>query len=131
MWSVIAAGLAFTNAYAGEASIEARKFNDTYNKLSTEDREFLDKVQRKAFDYFWDGFDPVTGLIGDKARGRRTSIAHSGFGLSAYCIGAERGWVTRQEVYDRVPITLNSYFKNPDDENDLCVEGRYGLFIIL
>ena len=121
MWSVIVAGLAFTNADAGEVSIEARKFksyNDTDNKLSTEDQEFLDKVQRKAFDYFWDGFDPVTGLIGDKARGRRTSIANSGFGLSAYCIGVERGWVTRQEVYDRVHITLNSYFKDPDDEND-------------
>ena len=103
-------------------------YNDTDNKLSTEDQEFLDKVQRKAFDYFWDGFDPVTGLIGDKAKGRRTSIANSGFGLSTYCIGVERGWVTRQEVYDRVHITLNSYFKDPDDENDLCVEGRYGLF---
>ncbi len=64
MWSVIVAGLAFTNADAGEASID-----DTDNKLSTEDREFLDKVQRKAFDYFWDGFDLVTGLIGDKAKG--------------------------------------------------------------
>lgn len=131
MWSVIVAGLAFTNADAGEASIEARKFksqNGTDNKLSTEDQEFLDKVQRKAFDYFWDGFDPVTGLIGDKARGRRTSIANSGFGLSAYCIGVERGWVTRQEAYDRVHTTLNSYFKDPDDENDLCVEGMYGLF---
>ncbi len=123
MWSVIVAGLAFTNADAGEASISGTDY-----RLSTEDEEFLDKVQRKAFDYFWDGFDPVTGLIGDKARGRRTSIANSGFGLSAYCIGVERGWVTRQEVYDRVLITLNSYFKDPDDENDLCVEGKYGLF---
>ena len=25
-------------------------------------------------------------------------------------------------------INLNSYFKDPDDEDDLCVEGRYGLF---
>jgi len=103
---------------------------NTFNweELSKKDQQFLDKVQRKAFDYFWEGFDPVTGLIADNAKGRRTSIAHSGFGLSAFCIGVDRGWVTRQEAYDRVLITLNSYYKNPDDENDFCVEGKYGLF---
>jgi len=65
----ILASIALTNAVAAEPS-------KVWNRLSTEDQEFLDKIQRKAFDYFWDGFDPVTGLIGDKARGRRTSIAN-------------------------------------------------------
>jgi hypothetical protein len=102
--------------------------SEMWNKLSVEDQQFLDLTQRKAFDYFWEGFDPVTGLIADNSKRRRTSIAHSGFGLSAFCIGVNRGWVTHQEAYDRVLITLNSYYKNPDDENDLCVEGKYGLF---
>ncbi len=99
-----------------------------YDKLSAEDQKLIDQIQRKAFDYFWGGFDPSTGLIADANRRRRTSIATSGFGLSAFCIGVERGWVTRQEAYDRVLVTLNSYFKDPADENDFGVEGKYGLF---
>ncbi len=100
----------------------------TYDDLSTEDQELIDQIQRKAFDYFWDGFDPSTGLIADAGRRRRTSVATSGFGLSAYCIGVDRGWVTRQEAYDRVLVTLNSYFDDPEVEDDFCVEGKYGLF---
>jgi hypothetical protein len=103
-------------------------WHGAYDKLSAEDQKLIDRIQRKAFDYFWDGFDPSTGLIADAAHRRRTSIATSGFGLSAYCIGVDRGWVTRQEAYDRVLLTLNSYFKDPADENDFCVEGKYGLF---
>ena len=63
----------------------------TYDKLSAEDQKLIDQVQRKAFDYFWDGFDPSTGLIADADHRRRTSIATSEFGLSAYCIGVDRG----------------------------------------
>lgn len=99
-----------------------------WNRLSAEDQEFLDLTQRKAFDYFWEGFDPVTGLIADNSKDRRTSIAHSGFALSAFCIGVDRGWITRKEAYDRILIILNSYYKAPDDENDFCEEGKYGLF---
>ncbi len=99
-----------------------------YDKLATEDQELIDQIQRKAFNYFWDGFDPETGLIADASHRRRTSIATSGFGLSAYCIGVDRGWVTRQEAYDRVLATLHSYYKDPADEDDFCVEGKYGLF---
>ncbi|GAI38840.1 unnamed protein product, partial [marine sediment metagenome] len=84
-------------------NISSNKENsEIWNNLSAKDQEFLDKVQRKAFDYFWDGFDPVTGLIADNSRGRRTSIANSGFGLSAFCIGVDRGWVSRNEAYDRI-----------------------------
>ena len=99
-----------------------------YDTLSAQSQKLIDQVQRKAFDYFWDGFDPSTGLIADADHRRRTSIATSGFGLSAYCIGIDRGWVIRQEAYDRVLVTLNSYWKDPTDENDFCVEGKYGLF---
>ena len=82
------------------------KHTKEWEKLSVENQQFLDQIQRKAFDYFWEGFDPVTGLIRDKHKGDRTSIAHSGFGLSAFCIGVDRGWVTKEEAYKRILITL-------------------------
>lgn len=100
-----------------------------WNNLSVEDQEFLDLTQKKAFYFFWDGFDPVTGLIDDKNTSKgRTSIATSGFGLSSFVIGIERGWVSREEAYNRVLLTLNSYYDDPNDPNDLHVEGKYGMF---
>ncbi|MCD6202188.1 MAG: hypothetical protein J7K46_10320 [Bacteroidales bacterium] len=117
------------NFYGGSFTNQKAKENsEEWNNLSVRDRVFLDMVQRKAFDYFWEGFDPVTGLIADNTRGRRTSIANSGFGLSAFCVGVDRGWVSKKEAYDRILITLNSFYKDPNDEKDFCVEGRYGLF---
>jgi len=96
--------------------------------LSEKDQQFLDNTQRHAFNYFWDGFDPKTGLIADVHKGRRTSIASSGFALSAFCIGVDHGWVSKDEVYRRVLLILNSYYKDPEDINDFCVEGNEGLF---
>ena len=91
--------------------------NKTWNKLSAEDQEFLDLTQHKAFNYFWEGFDPVTGLITDKTKGMRTSVATSGFGLSAFIIGIEHGWVTREDAFNRILITLNSFYDDPNDVN--------------
>jgi hypothetical protein len=133
IYTALLAFAAIVNAVAEDpidqgAAPARADWHGAYDKLSAEDQKLIDRIQRKAFDYFWDGFDPSTGLIADAAHRRRTSIATSGFGLSAYCIGVDRGWVTRQEAYDRVLLTLNSYFKDPADENDFCVEGKYGLF---
>ena len=43
--------------------------------------------------------------IGFNIRGI-SSIAVIGFGLTSYCIGAERGWVPRAEAEARVEATL-------------------------
>ena len=34
-----------------------------WNRLNKKDQQFLDLVEKKAFDFFWEGFDPKTGLI--------------------------------------------------------------------
>ena len=116
------------NSNNKEAEIVKNEKKISWDMLSEKDQQFIDLVQRKAFDYFWNGFDENTGLIGDPAKGKRTSVATSGFGLSAYCVGVKRGWVTRDEVYRRVLITLNSYYKDPKNSNDFCVEGIHGFF---
>ncbi len=101
----------------------------TWENLSNEDKVFLDLVQRKSFNFFWEGFDHTTGLIDNKNNSsRRTSVATSGFGLSAYIIGVERGWVTYEEAFKRILLTLNSYYNDPNGSNDFCVDGKYGLF---
>ena len=75
--------------------------------LSAEDEQFLDDLQRRGIQFFIDEADPVSGLMPDRARANGgkandvCSIASVGFGVTALCIGAERGWIERQEAYDR------------------------------
>lgn len=62
--------------------------------------------------FFLDHTDVSTGLTRDRAPADGSvsqapaSIAASGFALSAWCIGADRGWITRDEARGRVLTTL-------------------------
>lgn len=79
--------------------------------LTPDDEKFLDDIEQRGLQFFIDESDPQTGLIRDRANATHggvgnqpadaASIASVGFGLTAYCIGAERGWITRQDAYDR------------------------------
>jgi hypothetical protein len=80
------------------------------------DDEFLDLVSRRKFDFFWYETNPDNGLTLDQAenfrsseRHRIASVANAGFALTAYCIGAKRGWVTRDEAAERIRKTLDFF----------------------
>src|SRR5437763_7776005 len=71
--------------------------------------ELLDDVEQRTFHFFWDLADPNTYLIPDRAPTPSfSSIAAVGFGLTAYGIGAERGYVTRDAAAKRTLNTLQS-----------------------
>jgi len=75
--------------------------------LTTDDEKFLDDLERRGIQFFVDEADPVTGLMPDRAKATGgasndvASIASVGFGLTALCIGEQRGWIPRQVAYDR------------------------------
>jgi hypothetical protein len=76
------------------------------------DLELLDQLERASFEFFWNEADPHTGLIRDRARAdggdtrHKSSIAATGFGLTALCIGAQRGYLSRSQIVERVRRTL-------------------------
>src|SRR6266540_6950559 len=75
---------------------------------------FLDDLEQRTFRWFWDLADPDTGLIPDRAPTPSfSSVAAVGFGLTAYTIGAERGWVQRAEAAGRVERTLRFLLDAP------------------
>jgi hypothetical protein len=75
----------------------------------------LDDVQRRTFQWFWDTTNAENGLVHDRWPTKSfSSIAAVGFGLTAYPIGAERGWVTREQAAQRVLTTLR-FFENGVD----------------
>ena len=80
--------------------------------LSPEDDHFLDDLQRANFQFFWEQGSTNTGMVKDRCDVRSgrmqiaASIAATGFGLTALCIGEQRGFVTRGEALERVFATL-------------------------
>ncbi|MBV9572961.1 MAG: hypothetical protein JOY93_02815, partial [Acidobacteriales bacterium] len=76
------------------------------------DLGLLDELERASFDFFWTQADPHTGLVRDRANADgvdarvTASIAATGFGLTALCIGHQRGYRARAEITDRVRKTL-------------------------
>ncbi len=84
--------------------------------LTAADDRFLDDLSRRSFQFFWEQADPATGLVRDRARADGSpydpkqrdvgSIASTGFGLTALCIAADRGWVPREDAVDRARRTI-------------------------
>jgi len=69
---------------------------------AAEDARLLDALQQAAFRYFLEHVDARNGLVADASRpGAPASIAAVGFGLSAYPIGVERGWIARADAVQR------------------------------
>src|SRR6185369_16417285 len=95
--------------------------------FSQSDDAFLEDLSRRTFTYFIDQTDANTGLVLDRARSdgsphdethRNTaSIAATGFGLTALCIAAERGWIARRESRARVHAALTFFAERAVNEH--------------
>ena len=91
----------------GDAAIENHQATANDTLFTADDDRFLDDLEQRGIHFFIDEADPVTGLMPDRARATGgpsngvASIASVGFGLTALCIGDDRGWVPHQEAYDR------------------------------
>jgi len=87
-------------------------------KLRSEDEKFLDMVSQDSFQFFLDKYHKGTGLINDNSTTYSPcSVASVGFGLTAYCIGAQRHWVDKNDAYDRVLKTLKFFQSNVAQKN--------------
>jgi hypothetical protein len=93
------------------------------HSLSSEEDEFLDDLSRRAFRYFWEQSGLFTGITRGHAhtdgspykpeRENLGSTGVTGFGITALCIGAERGWVKRDQARQRARAVLAAYAAGP------------------
>ena len=89
----------------------------------------LDDLERRTFRWFWDTANPHSFLVPDRWPTKSfSSIAAVGFGLTAYCIGAERGYVTREQARDRVLATLRSLIAMPEGPQATGVTQYHGFY---
>jgi hypothetical protein len=93
------------------------------------DAALLDDVEHRSFQFFWDRADPQTLLIPDRwPTPSFSSISAVGFGLTAYGIGAERGYVTRQQAAERTRATLQSLLAMKQGPAASGVSGHHGFY---
>jgi hypothetical protein len=92
------------------------------------DDALLDRLQRAAFDYFLQNANPRNGLVADTTRGGApASIAVVGFALSAYPVGVEHGWMTRDDAVGRTLAALR-FFMASDQSGSADATGFHGFY---
>jgi len=90
---------------------------------------FLDTLSRRTFDFFWETTNAANGLTPDRWPTKSfSSVAAVGFALTAYPIGVERGWVTRDAARERVLTTLRFFWTAPQGPQSTGVTGYKGFF---
>ena len=90
---------------------------------------FLDTLAARTFSWFWDLTDSRTGLTPDRWPTQSfTSVGATGFALTAYPIGVERGWITRAQAAERTLATLRFVWHAPQDTAATGCTGYRGFF---
>ncbi len=90
---------------------------------------YLNDLSERTFRFFWDTANPANGLVPDRfPTPSFSSIAAVGFGLTAYPIGVERGYVTRAAARARVLATLRFFRNAPQGRAAQGMSGYKGFF---
>jgi hypothetical protein len=104
-----------------EASFRSKLVNSAVEPDSTSPSllhdPLLEDLEKANFRFFWEQANPETGLVRDRFNVRQprksdlASIAATGFGLTALCIGEKRKFISRMEGQRRVLNTLRFLWK--------------------
>lgn len=89
----------------------------------------VEELQRRTFNYFWELADKENFQIPDRYPTLTfSSIAATGFGLSAYIIGAEKKYISREEAAARTLQTLKTLWHLPQGPEEYGNSGYKGFF---
>ncbi|MEO8190225.1 MAG: glucoamylase family protein [Acidobacteriota bacterium] len=111
-------------AFPPAISAATASFSTPPIRFEPDSERMLEDLERRTFDFFWERANPRNGLVPDRWPSESfSSIAAVGFALTAYPIGVERGYVTREAARDRVLATLR-FFAAPAGG----AAGQHGFF---
>jgi hypothetical protein len=90
------------------------------------DSQLLSDFDHRTFSFYWERVNHSNGLMADR-RSTPTpcSITGTGFALTAWPIGAERGWITRNQARD---ITLRFFEQLPEGKQRSRPAGYRGFY---
>ena len=101
---------------AGSALPSGYAFGKEHYKISREEEQLLDDLEKSGCLLFWEQASPNTGQVLDRARHdlngardprRVASIAATGFGLTALSIADKRGYFPHAQIVERVRAMLD------------------------
>ncbi|MEW9573359.1 glucoamylase family protein [Rhodanobacter sp. Si-c] len=126
----VVAAIALLALFAGgPLPAGAKQAAGSYAGLTPAQKAMVDDLERRTFDWFWQGTDPRTGLVPDSWPNHSfSSIAATGFGLTAYGIGVERGYITRTQAVQRTLVTLRFFADAPQNDSEDDASGYHGFF---
>lgn len=91
--------------------------------------DLIADTQQRTFNFFWDRANPANGLMPDRWPSPSfSSIAATGFALTTYPIGVERGWISRAQARDRTLATLRFFWNAPQGPALTGTSGYKGFF---
>src|SRR3954469_2583000 len=88
----------------------------TRDRVPTALESIYTDVQRTTFQYFWDGAEPNSGLARERFHAdgvypendkNIVTTGGSGFGFMAILVGIKRGFITRQQGFERLQKMVN------------------------
>ena len=129
MLSILAKGalaypLAKTGLYGTVRGHQTRESQAVPPEWRLTDDELVEEIVSRGFLFFWQEAGKQTGLVRDRALAdggsdprRIASIAATGFGLAALCIGHKRGYLPEHEIGKRVVTTLSFLLNHVEQVN--------------
>jgi hypothetical protein len=75
-------------------------------------------IQHDTFRYFLHERNPANGLVADSTgKNPHASVTAVGLGLTAYLVGIERGYISREDAIQQVLTTLRFFWNSPQDDS--------------
>lgn len=112
-----------------QSPVAARTPDRGYTALPRQQQLLVDDLEQRTFEWFWHSADPKTGLVPDSAPGHSfSSIAAVGFGLTAYGVGVERGYITRTQAIERTLAILRFFRSAPQNDSEDDAAGYHGFY---
>ncbi len=98
--------------------------------------EAIEQEMKGCFDFFWNetqtnADSPAYGLVADRSGSApsNASIASVGFGLAAYVVGVEEGYITRQQGEERTKGTLQTLLRLQTEGGNATKHGFFTHFL--
>jgi hypothetical protein len=89
----------------------------------------FDDIERRTFDFFWANGNPSNGMVPDRYPSNSpASIAAIGMALSAYVIGVDRRFITREQARARTLATVRFFRNAPQGTQRVGMTGHKGFF---
>jgi len=93
------------------------------------DSGLLTDIEQRTFEFFWERVNHRNGLMPDRwPAPSPCSITATGFALTAWPIGVERGWITRDQARDITLLALRFMDQLPQGEQPSGTSGYRGFF---